>query len=268
MRSFRPLRRPGQGVAPTPYRLLKKAGENFSAVFCLSVFPVRRCEMLVKSVIAEKNSVLVIVAPDGGEGEEIFALSPGEWKKLDRSLGGGEDRPYLAAGQPVDEGICDALRAAAERTKALRDAASLLAASEKSSAELLRRLLERGHAPEFAEHAVALLEKKGLLDESAACRRYADSAVSRRHIGRARIEADLLARGYSRQDARGAAEAVSEEEIRTALLWQIRRNHPALTDKAADRLERQKAAAALMRKGFSAEEIRAAAKTPEVGKAE
>ena len=220
--------------------------------------------MYIKSVIPEKDSVFVAVAPDSGTGEEIFALSPGEWKRLDRSLGGEEGRPYLAAGQPVDEGIYNALRSAAERTKAVRDAASLLSASEKSRSELLRRLKERGHAPEAAEHAVALLEKKGLLDDAAACRRYAGSAVSRRRVGRARIEAELLARGYSREDARSAADSVPEEEIRAALLWQIRHNAPALLDPAADRRERQKAAAALVRKGFSPDEIRAALKDPDL----
>ena len=216
--------------------------------------------MIIISVLHSPSSVLVSLGPDdavssGGSGE-VFALSPGEWKRLERSLGGGEDSPFLVPGQPVDEPVCDAIRDAADRTKALRDAANLLNFSDRSRRALIRRLKERGHAAGAAEYAVSYLEKKGFLDDRAACEQYAASAVRSKRVGRRRIEADLLAKGFSREDAKAAAGSVPEEDFRAALDWQIRRNYPVLLEKDADPAERRKAAAALMRKGFEAEEIR------------
>ena len=215
--------------------------------------------MIVLSVLHSPSSVLVSLGPDdavsGGSGE-VFALSPGEWKRLERSLGGGEDSPFLVPGQPVDEPVYDAIRDAADRTKALRDAANLLNFSDRSRRALIRRLKERGHAAGAAEYAVSYLEKKGFLNDRAACEQYAASAVRSKRIGRRRIEADLLAKGFSREDAKAAAGSVPEEDLRAALNWQIRRNYPVLLEKDADPAERRKAAAALMRKGFEAEEIR------------
>lgn len=217
-------------------------------------------------------AVTVAVAPDeipenqvpenqvqeNREAEEVFVLSPGEWKRLNRSLGYDPGAGLvLSAGQPVDEGIYDALRAAHGRTAAVRDAGRLLAFSDRSRAALVRRLTERGHSREDALYAADFLEKKGLLDDGEACRRYAQSAVRSKHVGPLRIAAYLMSRGFSAEDAKAAAGSVDPEDYREALLWQIRKKCPALLDSPGelDAEERGKAMAALMRQGFSADGI-------------
>lgn len=216
--------------------------------------------MIIRSVAESPVSVAVAVSPDEGSGEELFVLSPGEWKRLNRSLGFDPQAGLtLASGQPVDESVYDALRAAHERTAAVRDAAKLLAFSDRSRAALIRRLTERGHSRDAASYAVSFLEKKGLLDDGEACLRYAESTVRSKHVGARRIEAYLLSRGFSREDAARAAASVGEDDYRAALLWQIRKKCPALLERGAvSPNERQKAFSALMRQGFSADEIRAA----------
>ncbi len=159
--------------------------------------------MIIRSVLESAVSVAVAVAPDEGGGEELFVLSPGEWKRLNRSLGYyPEAGSCLSAGQPVDEETYDSLRAAHGRT----------------------------------------------------------SAVRSKHTGPRRIAAYLESRGFSRQDAEAAAASVDREDYRAALLWQIRKKCPALetAPETMTAAERGKAMAALMRQGFSADEIRAA----------
>lgn len=217
--------------------------------------------MIIRSVLKSAVSVAVAVAPDEGGGEELFVLSPGEWKRLNRSLGyDPEAGSCLSAGQPVDEEIYDSLRAAHGRTSAVRDAGKLLSFSDRSRAGLIRRLIGRGHSREDALYAVEFLTKKGLLDDGEACLRYAQAAVRSKHTGPRRIAAYLESRGFSRRDAEEAAASVDREDYRAALLWQIRKKCPALeaAPETMTAAERGKAMAALMRQGFSADEIRAA----------
>ncbi len=224
--------------------------------------------MIIRAVLESPMAVTVAVAPDecpdnrgpeNGGAEEVFVLSPGEWKRLNRSLGYDPGAGLmLSAGQPVDEGIYDALRSAHGRTAAVRDAGRLLAFSDRSRSALVRRLTERGHSREDALYAAEFLEKKGLLDDGEACRRYAQSAVRSKHVGPRRITAYLMSCGFSAEDAKAAAASVDQEDYREALLWQIRKKCPALLESPGevDAAARGKAMAALMRQGFSADGIR------------
>ena len=222
--------------------------------------------MIIRDVEVSAVSVSVAVGPDAPEGEkeageERFLLSPGEWKRLNRALGYDPAAGmFLSPGQPVDEEIYDSIRAAHERTAALREAARLLSFAGKSRTALIRRLEERGHSTDAAEYAASFLEKKGLLDDRETCVRYALSAVRKKNVGERRIAAYLVSHGFSREDAVFAARSVEPEEYRAALIRRIRRNHPELTEHPAslDRAQLEKAVAALMRQGFSADEIRAA----------
>ena len=90
----------------------------------------------------------------------------------------------LREGQPADDGICEAIRAAHRRTAAVRDAAALLSRSRKSRSALLNRLKQRGHPPEAAEYAVSFLEKKGILNDAEACADYARTAVRTKRCGK------------------------------------------------------------------------------------
>ena len=219
--------------------------------------------MVISSLLITPYAVTVGLSPDDGGAAELCLLSPGEWKRLNRSLGYDPEAGLaLREGQPADDGICEAIRAAHRRTAAVRDAAALLARSGKSRSALLNRLKQRGHSPEAAEYAVAFLEKKGILDDAASCADYAQNAVRTKHCGRLRIEAYLVSRGYPREDAEAAARAVPDGEYRDALLWQIRKKTPLLASDPASLSadDRRKAVAALLRQGFTADEVRDALK--------
>ena len=66
----------------------------------------------------------------------------------------------------------------------------------------------------------------------------------------------LLARGFDRDTAREALDALSPDELADALDFLIRRRCPGVL--SPDPAARKKAAAALMRLGYSTDEIREA----------
>ena len=215
--------------------------------------------MFIKKIILHQNSVSIAVADENTPtADELFLLSLGEWKRVNRALGYDPDAEMmLTEGTPVDESIYDAVRLAAEKTGALRLAARMLENSDQSTSALLRKLEAKGFSPEASESAVSLLEKRGYLNDADACRNYAESAVRTKHYGRQRIYAYLISHGYARDAAREAVDALPDEQIHDALLWQISRKFPELAKDPAgiDRAQKQKAVQALMRLGFSTEEI-------------
>ncbi len=205
--------------------------------------------MFLKSVNVGKTSVVLLIAGDGGE--EALVLSPGEWKRLSASLG-----RTPADGDEITPELYDRLHDAAARTAALRDCALLLRSRDRSEAELKRKLREKRHPAEAIESALAYVKGKGYLNEEAACLRYAEAAVRSSHYGPRRIAAYLRSHGYDAKAASSAACAVPEEDYRAALDWQLTHKYPALAEAAP--AEREKIYAALLRLGFTSDEIRAA----------
>ncbi len=203
--------------------------------------------MILKSLNETRTAVFLTLT--GGDGEETVALSPGEWKRF-------RIRRPLEPLSPLSEDDLADLRAAAERSAALREAARMLGVSDKSARELKRRLRAARFSDEASDHAVSFLTEKGYLNEADACRRFAETAVRMKHYGRLRIREALAAKGYPAELSAVAAEEIPDEEYRDALRAQIRRRCPDFLE--LDPAGRQKAAAALYRLGFTREEIRAA----------
>ena len=92
---------------------------------------------------------------------EDFAISKNEWKKLTLQF-------PLAVGMTVNEEIYVSVSSAAERTKAVRLGATIVSGSDKSASAVLRKLRDKGISKESAEHAVALLIRRGYIDEDGA----------------------------------------------------------------------------------------------------
>ena len=119
--------------------------------------------------------------------------------------------------------------------------------------ELERCLADRGFELVAVAGALERLETQGLLDDLSAAR----SAVRLRgaRYGRARVERELKARGFTRQtiaaavEAEGGAERENEELARLfRKLWKARAD-------LAPPLRRRRIFEALVRRGFRAEKI-------------
>ena len=185
---------------------------------------------------------------------ETFTLSAGEWKRLNKIT----PVEHL---MEADEDLYDRLHAAAERTITVREAAAILTSGDKSASAIIRKLTQKGRSPEAAEYAVELLKKRGYLNEEDACRRIAETLVRSKHYGRRRVRDYLISHGYDVKTAGLAAEEISDEDIRDALMYHLTRKFRDFNTLSMQ--ERKKAAASLMRLGFSWQEILNTAQDPE-----
>lgn len=134
-----------------------------------------------------------------------------------------------------------------------RKAAELLSRRAMSAGELQQKLLEKGAAPADAEAAVARLLELGAIDEAA----YAAMVVrhySARGYGRRRLEQELYRHRLPRALWEQAlAEAPEGGEVLDRLVRQKLRG-----DRTPDGDTLRRLAAALCRKGYGWEEVRAA----------
>ena len=126
----------------------------------------------------------------------------------------------------------------------------LLEASDRTEAELRRRLREGCFPPEAVEAAIDYGKRRRYVDD----RRYAENYVSFRAASRSRrqLEAELAARGIPRDLARECLEEIQIDEGE-----QVRRllEKRGFDPENADEGERRRTMALLSRRGFSYEAI-------------
>lgn len=136
--------------------------------------------------------------------------------------------------------------------KAFDAAGRLLAHRARTEAEIRRRLAQKGFEDAVVEHTVSKLHGLALLDDAAFARERAQGLL-RRGSGPRLVAARLSAAGVAPDAARAALEAALEAEggedavARRAL----ERRHGAVRGAEPDL--RRKAAAFLVRRGFSPE---------------
>jgi regulatory protein len=130
----------------------------------------------------------------------------------------------------------------------------MLAAADRSGAEIRRRLGHQGFSPATTATTVARLEARGWLDDARLARGLAEQRLAHGY-GRRRVIADLAARGIDPAIVNAAAGATGTEQVdaaRAAAL-RLRRGHPA---GPPDQGEVRRLYAALQRRGFNSGDIR------------
>lgn len=135
-----------------------------------------------------------------------------------------------------------------------RRALDLLARREHGRAELRRKLEARGFEAADVAAVVETLEAEGLLSEA----RYAESYVrsrTARGVGPVRLAMELSTQGVDDAEIRGALGQVEVNWEELARAARIKRFGPAVPN---DPKERARQSRFLQRRGFSAEQIRAA----------
>jgi regulatory protein len=117
----------------------------------------------------------------------------------------------LETGRELDDADAAEVERVGAAEDAYRVAVRLLAARGRSVQEILTRLRQRGFRPDAVAEAVGRLETAGWLDD----RQFAETfarARAERGFGRARIVADLAARGVERLVAERAADGATGSE--------------------------------------------------------
>jgi regulatory protein len=182
---------------------------------------------------------------ESGKMTRLFSLRVEEYAALPR-------RPAVGAWLS-----CEAARAiadAADASAAYGRGLSILGYGANSARRLEQKLTSKGYDKEVAARAVRALSDRGYLQEARDACRMARQ-ILRRGRGMRRILQELRAKGYG--DA--ALEAVREElaaEDFVALCAQVAQKK--CRTMPADREQREKLAAYLLRCGFDAAQIRAA----------
>ena len=157
----------------------------------------------------------------------------------------------LYAGKDLDEAELKLLRDRTALATARDHALLLLSQRMHSQKELRDKLIRKGESAEAADAAIDWLADHGYLDDES----FAKAVVrhySAKGYGAQRIRSELSRRGISRDLWDEALEEISEPEGQIDAFLQKR-----LKDRN-DRKEVQKLSAALLRRGYSWEEIRAA----------
>ncbi len=144
---------------------------------------------------------------------------------------------------------------------ALRKCGELLKSMDYTEKCLRDKLMQKGYSQETAEAAVEAMKKAHYVDDARYARNYVQSRMAGRSVRQIRTE--LLNKGIPGELAAEAFAAWEEESGITPAAGeaqQIRRflEKRHYDPEKADWKERQKTAAALMRKGYSAEQIREA----------
>jgi len=135
------------------------------------------------------------------------------------------------------------------RKKALNTAANVLQYRNRSSRDLLERLLEKGVEESDAKWAVSRLQELGLLSDS----RYAADIArgyAMRGYGAGRVRQELRKKHISDEDIESAMEEFTPD-MDKALAFAAGK----LSRKNADRKDVKRVHDALFRRGFSYEEI-------------
>jgi len=208
--------------------------------------------MYLQNVLQTDSDVFLTVGSDGGS--EDFVLSPNRWKKLaaEFGLGGITETAEPAAVTPA---MYDRICQAAEATRAVREGARILSAGPKSRRELIHKLCDRGCTRCAAEEAADFLVKRGYLNEEVQAENLARALLRRNRYGRLRIRAYLNSHGYSAAAVNKALSEISPAEWLAGLETVLSKKYSPWP---AEPEAGKKAYAALLRLGYTAEEVRLA----------
>ena len=159
---------------------------------------------------------------------------------------GPDRRPRSGPSTPVDPEDRESAAAAAER---------MLAAADRTGAEVRRRLERQGFSPEAAGETVAYLESRGWVDDARLAGDLAEKRLARGY-GRRRVIADLVSRGVDPGIVTAATTDIGlgQVEAARAAATRLRRGHAA---GPPDQSEVRRLYAALQRRGFDSADIRA-----------
>lgn len=183
------------------------------------------------------------------DGPLVCTLETGERLKVPTFLAADLN---LYAGRELSEDELSTLRAAIARARTRQRAVRILSSTAISRAALEKRLTDKGAVPEDAQDTVQWLDELHLLDDAAVAEQVVQSAV-RKGYGRRRIEQILYEKRIPREYWQDALAAIPDMDGALDSFL-----HRALDGKAVDDKLLKRTTDALLRRGHSWSDIRAA----------
>jgi len=143
------------------------------------------------------------------------------------------------------------------RSRALAGATRLLAARDRSCAELARALSRRDHDREAIDWAIGVMRDQGLLDDAAYAKRRARSIAASKPSGRRYIESKLRAKGLGREEINDALDEALEGVDQRAAAERLARRAAATLPESLGRDARvRRLTGRLARRGFEPDLVR------------
>lgn len=168
-----------------------------------------------------------------------------------------EESPY-GVGSSLSEQEWEQLCRTSQQNRLRERALYLLSGRSYSKKELLRKLERprKGPAPDAQQalQTAERMEQIGLIDDASYAMRLARDMQQYRHYPRRRIAAELATKGIDRMLIQDAVDALPEEDGEIALALLQKRYY----NKLSTEQDRKKTADALLRRGFSYQDIRTA----------
>jgi regulatory protein len=173
----------------------------------------------------------------------------------------------LRVGDEVSAELLDELRFADECWKAKAAALSLLATRARARNELVERLRRKGYGAAAVDHALAEVDRLGLVDDRAFAEAWIRDRLRARPRGSRMLLAELARKGVATDVARHAvacvmnAENTDDAELcrKSSEKWlRTRSGRAPAGDAEQRRREERRLAAFLMRRGYGAADIHAA----------
>ncbi len=158
----------------------------------------------------------------------------------------------IVDGAEISDVALSFLVEAEEKLRCIKKAFTYLSYKGYSTRALGQKLKRNGFSDTAIESSMALLEKKGYLDDYALCADYAVAIQKQKGYGVLRIKKELYAKGFDRDCIEAAVselEETPEERITEILI----RKFPHLNSE--DRQARAKATAFLAARGYNYDEI-------------
>lgn len=182
------------------------------------------------------------------DGKSFATLSLDAIERLELVVGGGVSG--------LEERISH--EAAALRT--YDRALNMLAFRGRSSRELARSLERKGEPKELVARAIERLTEQGLLDDAAFAESFTRAKVLGAQQSRRRVQQDLARKGVAREVTDAAIATVFEEEQvdQREIVEQAARKKLASLRKLDPVVRRRRLYAFLARRGYDADDIRAA----------
>lgn len=174
------------------------------------------------------------------DGESAFAVYKGELSRY-----------HLEEGAVLPPEVYEELVNRVLKKRATLRAMHILERTDKTEAQLRRKLEESEYPKEAVESAIAYVTSYGYLDD----RRYAEHYIEwkKQGKGKARLKMELVQKGISREIIEEVLESTDFGEMREMIRQIILKKRK--TDIPMNEKEKQRLYGFLMRKGFSSSDI-------------
>jgi len=156
----------------------------------------------------------------------------------------------------IDKNQCDELIFCIEKTAAIKKGLSLLEYAQNTAKTLKRKLVQKGYSAQASAEATDYLLSHGFINEKNDAQLFTETLATRKLYGKNRIKKELYAKGF---DGDVIKEAMDLIDTDFAGICAKRMDRMGGRELLTDRNKRQKTVAALMRYGFTYEDIKEAA---------